>query len=339
MTSLRSAIEACCAGTDLSESEAIAVLHQLTDPQVAPELKAGLLTALRAKGETAEELRGFARGMRALAVRIPRSGTLVADTCGTGGDSAHSVNISTGVALVVAAAGVAIAKHGNRSVSSKSGSADVIEALRIPVPETAESAARMLDETGFTFLFAPKFHPAMASLAPVRRALGIRTLINLLGPLSNPADPEVQLIGAFDVDAARLMADAVAGLGVRRAFVVHGQGMDEATPVGPFHRWEIAEGKVSTSTIDPLDFGIPRCTAEDLRGGDATVNAGILERVFRGELGAVRDAIVLNTALTLELSQEVSLSEGIDRAKATLDSGVVEDLLMRLRAYEVLNVG
>jgi len=291
---------------DLEEAEAAALMVALTDETLAPALAAALLTALRAKGETAAELRGFATAMRQLArtPQIPGDGPLL-DIVGTGGDGSGSLNLSTGASLLAAACGVPVVKHGNRSISSRSGSADVLESLGMQLPQDETTAADCLAATGYTFLFAPYFHPAMKALGPVRRAMGVRTVFNMLGPLTNPAAPPYLLLGAFSPAAARLMADAMAGFpGLRRGFVVHGApGWDEATPVGPFLLLDVRDGTVTETSRDPGDWGLPRCSAEDLAGGDAQYNATRLRAVLTGrEDGAHRDALLLGAALALELT-------------------------------------
>jgi len=293
-------------GIDLDEEAAGDLLVALTREDLPPALAAALLAALRAKGETATELRGFANAMRGLAHKPEiRAGEPLLDIVGTGGDGSGSLNLSTGASLLAAACGVPVVKHGNRSVSSRSGSADMLEALGMRLPQDAAAAVACLAGAGYTFLFAPHFHPAMKAIAPVRRAMGVRTLFNLLGPLTNPAAPPYLLLGAFSEAAARLMADAIAGFrGLRRGFVVHGApGWDEATPVGPFLLIEVRDGEVSETTRDPAEWGLPRCTPEELAGGDAAHNAMRLRAVFEGrESGPHLDALLLNTALALELA-------------------------------------
>ncbi len=325
-------------GEDLTEAEASDLMRLLTDEDLPPAMSAALLIALRVKGETADEVRGFAGAMRDLAraTALPEGMTVAADVVGTGGDASGSVNLSTGAALLTAACGVPVIKHGNRSVSSKSGSYDVLVALGAPVPDGPESAMRCLDQCGFAFLFAPYFHPAMKAVAPVRGALGVRTVFNILGPLTNPARPPFGLIGAFDVATARLMADTLAGMDVERAFVVHGApGWDEATPCGPFTLFDVRGGTVCEETRDPADYGIARCRPEQLAGGDADYNAKALGAVLSGDdTGAHRDALVLGAGLVLELTGRTSdLSEGIGRASDALDSGAAARVLDRLRGF------
>lgn len=322
------------AGEDLSAAEAGDLLGVLLDVDVPDARKGALLAALATKGETPDEVRGLAQAMRAAAVAVPWSGDAV-DTCGTGGDGSDSVNVSTAAALVVAACGVPVVKHGNRSVSSRSGSADVIEALGIAPCTTAESARASLVDAGFAFLFAPAFHPATAAVVPVRRALGVRTVFNLLGPITNPASPPFQLVGAWSPAVARLLAAALAGMGLRRAQVVHGDpGWDEATPCGPFLLLDVVDGRVTERTVDPAqDLGIPRCAPGDLAGGDASDNAAILRALADGATGPVRDAVVLNAGLVLALcGRAPHAADGIRRAQDALDAGRVRWLLDRLVA-------
>ncbi len=324
-------------GSDLVESDAANLMQALTDEQLPPAMAGALLAALRAKGETAGELRGFARRMFELArkVQLPE-GLPAADSVGTGGDGSGSFNLSTGTALLAAACGVPMIKHGNRSVSSKSGSADVLEALGLPLAPDAATALDCLDRCGFAFLFAPFFHPAMKTVAPVRAAMGVRTVFNILGPLVNPAAPPFHLIGAFDRPTARLMADALAGMAIERAFVVHGEpGWDEATPCGPFTLFDVRGGEIVEQTRDPADYGIARCRPEDLAGGDAQVNAAALQAVFDGsDRGAHRDALVLGAGLVLEVTGRADdLDAGIAQAAAVIDEGRATALLAHLRDF------
>ena len=327
-------VERVLDGRNFSVEEAGALLDLLTDVDEAPELKGALLGAMRARGESAEEVRGLALAMRTMATPLPRDpGVMVVDTCGTGGDGSQSLNISTGAALLAAACGLRVAKHGNRSVSSRSGSADVLEQLGIPVDLAPNAAASALAREGFAFLFAPHYHPATGGVVPVRRALASRTVFNVLGPLTNPAAPEFQLIGAWSAPVAQLIADALSGMPVRRAFVVHGDpGWDEATPCGEFLRLDVHDGKVHREMIDPRDSGIQRCRPEDLAGGDPTENARRLAAVLRAqEKSPYRDAIVLNTALVLEVAGQIpDLESGIARATAAIDGGDAAALLDRL---------
>jgi anthranilate phosphoribosyltransferase len=317
-------------GRDLAEVEAEELLTHLAEGQTAPALAGALLAALRSKGVVANEVRGFARAMRRLALRpkIP-PGTRAIDVVGTGGDSSGSLNISTGTALLTAACGLPVIKHGNRSVSSRAGSADVLEALGLALPLDAERAGRCLAQTNFTFLYAPHYHPAMKAIAPVRAALGVRTIFNLLGPLANPAEPPLHLIGAFDIEAARLIADTLAGLEIERAFVVHGAGgWDEPTPIGPFTIFDVRRGAVAQSARAPEDYGLKRCRTTDLAGGDARHNAQALRTTLCGEArGAHRDCLLLGAALALEVAHDMAPRAGIERAAEAIDGGAARRLL------------
>ena len=324
-------------GGDLTEADASSLMHAMASGDMAPALGGAFLAGLRAKGETAEEIRGFATAMRELAVKpdIPE-GTPTVDTVGTGGDGSGSLNLSTGTGLLAAACGVRVVKHGNRSISSKSGSADMLEVLGMPLPLDKDASVAALAATGFTFLFAPAFHPAMKEIMPVRGALGVRTVFNMLGPLTNPGAPPFQLIGAFSADAAKLMADTLAGMPIERAFVVHGEpGWDEASPAGDFLLYDVTPGKVTERRRSPEDYGVERCAPEALKGGDAAHNAHELERVFSGDdKGAHRDALLMGTSLVLEVMGEVSTAtEGVERAAAAIDDGSAQAFLERFREH------
>jgi anthranilate phosphoribosyltransferase len=334
---LRAALGVLADGRSLPEEEGYDVLVALTAADVPPALAGALLAALRTKGVNADELRGFARGMRALArsPALPEVGPLV-DIVGTGGDASHSYNISTGTALLAVAAGAKVAKHGNRSVSSRSGSADVLESLGLNLPLDERDAGACLAATGFTFLFAPHYHPAMKAIAPVRAALGIRTVFNMLGPLTNPAAPPYYLIGAYSPDAMHLIADTLAGLPISRAFVVHGaDGWDEPTPVGPFELCDVRDGRWTRHVRSAADYGLASCTAEDLRGGDASDNARALRAVFEGaDQGAHRDALLMGTSLALEVMGVArDARDGVERAARAIDSGAAAALLEGLAAF------
>jgi anthranilate phosphoribosyltransferase len=329
----------------LTEHEAGETLRALTDPALPPPLAGALLAALRSKGVTADELRGFARAMRELARRPiidPALQARAIDIVGTGGDASGSVNISTGTSLLVAACGLPVIKHGNRSISSRSGSADVLEQLGLPLPLDEARAGACLTATGFTFLFAPHYHPAMKAIGPVRQALGVRTLFNVLGPLTNPAAPPYMLVGAYSEPMAELMADALAGLpGVRRAFVVHGAGgWDEPTPIGPFTLFEVAggadpAGAVRRSVRTPADYGLATCTPQDLAGGDAMANAVALRAVLEGrDRGAHRDALCMGAALALEVAGiAISPTDGMARAATAIDDGRAAAVLRAIAAF------
>jgi anthranilate phosphoribosyltransferase len=325
---LRPLLERLLERRDLAESESASILLALTNPETPAALAGALLAALRSKGVSGAELRGFARAMRELARRPLVSEPLrsaAIDIVGTGGDASGSFNISTGTALLTAACGVPVIKHGNRSISSRSGSADVLEKLGLSLPLDETRAGVCLERTGFTFLFAPHYHPAMKAIAPVRQALGVRTVFNVLGPLTNPAAPPYAVVGAFDESTAQLMADALAGIpGLARAFVIHGaNGWDEPTPVGPFTLFDVEPGRVVRSQRTPADFGLAVCVPEALAGGDATGNAMALAAVLRGEdRGAHRDALLMGTALALECTGRVTSAQtGVAIAAAAIDDG------------------
>jgi anthranilate phosphoribosyltransferase len=334
---LRGWLDALLEQRGLSTADARELLVGLTDTELPPALSGALLAAIRAKGVTPEELRGFALGMRALARRpnIER-GLVAVDIVGTGGDKSGSYNISTGASLLTAAAGLAVVKHGNRSVSSKAGSADVLESLGLKLPLDEAQAAACLAATNFTFLFAPHYHPAMKAIGPVRAAMGVRTVFNILGPLSNPAEPPFHVIGAFNEATARLMAQALAGLPLQRAFVIHGAcGWDEPTPLGPFLLLDVRYGRVEESRRNPADYGMNVCIEDDLRGADATHNAAALTRVLRGEeRGAHRDALVLSAALALEVSgRATGAQQAAQLAAAAIDDGRASALLAKLAVF------
>ncbi len=325
MPTVRHTLEQLLERRDLQEAQAAQLLRALASGDTAPALAGAILAALRAKGVTAAEVRGFAGAMRALARKPALPVPLDAiDIVGTGGDASGSLNLSTGAALLAAACGVPVVKHGNRSVSSRCGSADLIEKLGLAMPLAETPAVRCFEATGFTFLFAPYFHPAMKAIAPVRAALGVRTVFNLLGPLTNPAAPRFGLIGAYDPQAAAIMADTLAGMDIERAWVVHGAaGWDEATPIGPFLAYEVAGGKVSRQSVDPQDLGLTPCAGADLAGGDAADNAAALTAVFEGrDRGAHYAALVLQSGLALHIAGRASsIGAGIETAREAIASG------------------
>jgi len=284
---------------------------------------AGFLVALRAKGETADEIAGCAEAMRAhVLVVTPQRKDLV-DTAGTGGDGMRTLNISTAAALVAAAAGAGVAKHGNRAASSQTGSADVLEALGFELELPPDRIARSIDELGFGFMFAQAHHPAMRHAAPVRRELGTRTIFNILGPLTNPAGARAQVVGVYSEALVRPIAEALAQLGSHRAFVVHGAGgIDELSPVGPSVVCEVTDGSVRDQIIDPDDFGIERCAVEELRGGTPAENAEAIRRVFTGERGGKREAILLNAAGAYAAAGHAdSIRDALDPVREALESG------------------
>jgi anthranilate phosphoribosyltransferase len=311
-------------------------MDEIMRGEATPAQIGGFLIALRAKGETADEITGCAEAMRdhVLAVQ-PRRDDLV-DTAGTGGDGAHTINISTAAALVAAAAGAAVAKHGNRAVSSACGSADVLEALGFTLEQEPQRLAKSIDELGFGFLFAPSHHPAMRHAAAVRRELATRTVFNVLGPLTNPAGARAQVVGVYSPELVRTIAEVLARLGARRAYVVHGGGgIDELSPVGPNLVAEVVDGQVLERRLDPeAELGIARCSVDELRGGSPAENAEAIRQVFDGKIGGRRDAILLNAAGAIAASGHAAdLREGLAVARRAIDSGAAGERLELLIAF------
>ena len=317
---------------DLTREQARDAMREIMGGEATQAQIAGFLVALRAKGETADEIAGCAEAMRehVLAVQ-PKRDDLV-DTAGTGGDGKHTLNISTAAALVAAAAGAGVAKHGNRAASSQTGSADVLEALGFELELAPERIAQSIDELGFGFMFAQAHHPAMKHAGPVRRELGTRTVFNVLGPLTNPARARAQLVGVYSATLVRPIAEALAQLGSRRAFVVHGAGgIDELSPTGPNHVCEVVDGGVRERTIDPEELGIERCSLDELAGGPPYANAASIRSVFAGEQGGRRSAIVLNAAGAIAAGGHAEdLREGIELARQAIDSGAASARLDEL---------
>ena len=330
---MRHLVQQILTGQNLTEEQAGELLDALTSADLDPALAGAALAGLRIKGESPDELRAFALGLRRLALRpdLP-PGVPAVDVVGTGGDGSGSLNLSTGAALVAAAAGQPVIKHGNRSVSSQSGSFDVLSALGMGVPWDGAEAGRRFASTGFTFLFAPEYHPAMKAVAPVRRSLGVRTIFNLAGPLANPAGPPFYVIGAFNAQTAEMMAQTLAGMPVERAYVVHGEpGWDEPTPVGPYLLFEVSPGRVERRVEDPAQLGLARCTPDDLVGGDPESNARALLRVLEGEPGPHRDALLLGASLALRVTGLVSEPEqAIAASRAAIEDGRARDLVDQL---------
>ena len=318
-------------GNDLGADESAAAFGEIMDGNVEPAVTAAFLTALAAKGETGPEISGLASAMIAHAVPVEAAHPLL-DTCGTGGDRSGTVNVSTMAAFVCAGAGVRVAKHGNRSASSKCGSADVLEALGVQIALGPEAVARCIDEAGIGFMFAQAFHPAMKHVMPVRKALGIRTVFNLIGPLSNPARAEFQVVGVSDLPTAPIVAAALGSLGVKRALVVHGaDGLDELSTTGASNVWDTDGETIAEYEIDPADFALAPATPDDLRGGDAEQNASVTRDVLAGKPGAVRDIVVLNAAAGLVAAGVAEhFSAGISAAAAAIDSGAAAASLDKL---------
>jgi anthranilate phosphoribosyltransferase len=329
---VRTALAAVIDGATLSADDARLAMGAVMDGEATSAQLAALLVALRMRGETIDELAGFARAMRERVVRVDApEGTI--DTCGTGGDRSGTFNISTAAALVVAAAGVPVAKHGNRAITSKSGSADVLEVLGVRTDHDGSSAGAALRDEGFAFLFAPNFHPAMKHAGPTRREIGVRTAFNLLGPLTNPAGARRQVVGVGDPTAAPRIAEVLRLLGAERAFVVHGDGLDELPLDGSGVLYDVTPDEVARREIDARALGLSRASTAALAGGDPATNATLLEAVFRGESGARRDVVLLNAGAALLAAGRTEMIEsGIELAALTIDAGLATELLERLRA-------
>ena len=329
------AISRVADGRDLTRDEAREVMGVVMSGEATPAQIGGLLVGLRAKGETAEEIAGFAEAMTAHVVPVTPTRTPLVDVVGTGGDGAGTFNISTTAALVAAAAGAAVAKHGNRAASSTCGSADVLEALGIALEQSPERIAASIDEHGFGFMFARAHHPAMRFAAPVRQELGTRTVFNVLGPLANPAGARDGVFGVHSPALARTYAETLAGLGARRAFVVHGDGgLDELSPSGPNLVVEVVDGEIREWELDPRSLGIYPSSPEELLGGTAAENAEAVRRVLAGEPGGKRDAVVLNASGALVaagLAEDIG--EGVEVAVAAIDSGAAATTLEVLVAF------
>lgn len=319
---------------DLSVDEATGAMAEIMEGRAASSHIAGFLVGLGMKGERPAEIVGLARAMRSRATPLPRAAGApdVFDTCGTGGDGSGTFNVSTAAALVVAGCGVPVAKHGNRSVSSRCGSADVFEALGVKVDAAPGVAARCLEEAGIAFLFAPTFHPSMRHAGPTRKELGIRTAFNLLGPLTNPAGAARQLVGVPRPELTELVARSLAMLGTTRAWVVHGaDGLDELSTTGYSKVSEYRDGAVNTFYVHPAEAGLPKAARADLLGGDAAANAAIIRGIFDGAKGAPRDIVLYNAGAALLIAgRAADLREGIAMAADAIDSGRARGVLDRL---------
>ena len=333
---IRDAIVKLLEGNSLTQQEARDVMGEIMRGDATAAQIGGFLVALRGKGETADEIAGCAEAMRDHVLSVhPRRDDLV-DTAGTGGDGAQTINISTAAALVAAAAGAAVAKHGNRAVSSACGSADVLESLGFTLEQEPEQIAKSIDELGFGFLFAPSHHPAMRHAAPVRKELATRTVFNVLGPLTNPAGARAQVVGVYAPHLVRTIAEVLARLGARRAYVVHGGGgIDELSPAGPNLVAEVVAGEVRERELDPeAELSIPRCSISELRGGSPAENAQAIREVFAGAEGARRNAILLNAAGAIAAAGcAEDLREGLELARVTVDSGAAAERLEQLVAF------
>ena len=332
---VRAALSAVVEGETLSLEQARDAMGAVMDGEATPAQLGALLVALRMRGETVDELAGFATAMRQRVLRVEAPDGAI-DVVGTGGDKSGTFNISTAAAIVVAAAGVPVAKHGNRAITSASGSSDVLDALGIVVQQAPDEAAASLREDGFAFLFAPGFHPAMMHAGPTRREIGVRTAFNLIGPMTNPAGVSRLVVGAGDATMAPKMAHVLQRLGIERAFVVHGEGIDELPLDGTGVRYEVTPEAVTRSEIVPESVGLARAARDSLAGGTPVDNARIVEAVLRDATGPPRGVVLLNAGAALEVADRAaSLREGVALAAVTIDSGAAADRLERLRSRRV----
>ena len=336
---IKQAIQTVIDSKDLTEQEMMAVANTIMSGEATDSQIGGLLVALRMKGETLEEITGFARVMREKATRIETRNNHLVDTCGTGGDKSGTFNISTISALVAAGAGCSVAKHGNRSVSSQCGSADVLKALGVNLELSPEQVGQCIDETGIGFLFAPMLHSAMKYAIGPRREMGVRTIFNVLGPLTNPAGAKRQLMGVFDGSLTEPLAHVLKELDSEHVMIVHGEdGLDEITLTGNTRISELKDGSVVTYDIHPEDFGFKTCSSADLKGGDPASNAEIAKRILRGEKGAKRDVVLMNAGAVIYTGGKAdSYEAGIEIAAETIDNGKAMDALERLVALSNKN--
>jgi anthranilate phosphoribosyltransferase len=332
---IQQAINKVIAGIHLGQDEARDVMSVIMEGAATPAQVGSFLTALRMKGETVQEVTGLAQTMRRLSHPVPVEGTGLLDTCGTGGDGAGTINISTAAAIIAAAGGVRVAKHGNRAASSRSGSADVLEALGVKISLNGEQAAQCLDRVGICFMFAQTYHQSMRHVAGTRKELGIRTVFNMLGPLTNPACADRQLLGVFDPSITELMAGVLQLLGSKRAMVVASHdGLDEISISAPTKVTELIDGEIRTIEITPDDLGLRAHSIEAVAGGDAVMNAEIIRRIYNGERGAYRDIVLANAGACFYVSDYCStLQQGIKMAADLIDSGKAMTKLEELIAY------
>ncbi|RAU95572.1 anthranilate phosphoribosyltransferase [Paenibacillus sp. YN15] len=333
--SIQQGIAQLVEGRHLNREQAASLMAQIMEGQVSQAQFGSLMTALRIKGETIEEVTGFAQSMRRYARKVATDSANLLDTCGTGGDGAHTFNISTASALVAAAGGIRVAKHGNRAASSKSGSADVLEALGVNIALDDAGAARCLDKLGICFMFAQVFHQSMKHAAVPRKEIGIRTVFNLLGPLTNPASADRQLLGVFDLDKTELMANVLRELGLKRGMVVASHdGLDEISISASTRITELKNGQVATYDLTPDDLGLRASGIEAITGGDAATNADIILSVLRGERGAYRDVVLANAGACFYVSERcTTLQEGVKLSAAAIDSGRAYQKLQELIQY------
>ena len=325
---IRDAIAALVEGRDLTEEEAAACMEEIMSGEATPAQFGAFVVALRLKGETVDEIAGMARVMREKALRVSVDGPLL-DTCGTGGDAKGTFNVSTAAAFVAAGAGARVAKHGNRAMTSACGSADVLEALGVRIELSPEGVAACIGRAGFGFMFAPAFHPAMRFAAGPRREIGVRTVFNILGPLTNPAGAQAQVLGVANAALGEKLAQVLARLGTKHALVVYGEdGLDEVSPSATTQVWELNDGRVTNSTLRPSDLGLPTHSLDVLRGGSAEENAEALRRVLSGEAGPLRDFTLLNAAAALVAADLASdFREGLALATQAIDSGSAREKL------------
>ncbi len=333
---IQEAISKVVEGRHLTESEAVQAMESIMSGGATPAQIGSFITALRMKGETIGEITGCARVMREKATRIPTQHPLVVDTCGTGGDGAHTFNISTVAAFVVAGAGVPVAKHGNRSISSKCGSADVLRELGVDIEADVDTVSRCIDEVGIGFMFAPLLHSAMKYAIGPRREIGIRTIFNALGPLTNPAGAQAQVLGVYSAELVEPLAQVLQRLGSKAAFTVHGNdGLDEITTTTTTQVSELREGNIQSYVLDPREYGISLVDPDELKGGDAAENARIALDVLQGEKGPQRDIVLLNAAAALVVGGKAGdLGHGIDVAAKVIDAG---DALQKLVALKEMS--
>jgi anthranilate phosphoribosyltransferase len=319
---IKEAIAALVSGRSLATDESAQVMEEIMQGEATPAQFGAFVTALRLKGETVDEIIGLAKTMRAKAIPVSTDG-LVVDTCGTGGDGSHTFNISTAAAFVAAGAGLKVAKHGNRAMSSQCGSADVLEALGVEIDLDAEQVQGCLKEVGIGFMFAPVFHPAMKYAAVPRREIGIRTVFNILGPLTNPAGPKAQVLGVGNESLIEKLALVLQGLGCQHALLVHGEdGLDEITITGKTHVCELKNDRIERYVISPEDFDLPRASSDSIKGGDIKANAEFLRNVLAGALGPQRDIVLMNAAAALVVGNKAkTLQQGVAIAKEVIDNG------------------
>ncbi len=331
MDKIKNAIQKVVTGGSLNQTEAEEAMEILMQGSATDAQIGSLLTALRMKGESSQEISGFANAMLAKAERIAPTARLLLDTCGTGGDQSNSFNISTATALVTAAAGITVVKHGNRAISSKSGSADVLEALGVGLQLSPQEVENCVNRIGLGFLFAPHFHKAAKNVAAPRREIAIRTVFNLLGPLVNPAGATHQLLGVYDAQLTTTVAKVLRERGIKRALVVHGNGLDELTTCGESIVAELQEQTITNWRLTPEECGIPRATTADVAGGTPQENAAIIKAILAGRAGAPRNIVLLNSAAALYLCGKTeSIAQGIRLAEESIDSGAAQRMLGRL---------